>query len=405
MTDVLARPSERAPGEPAGGQSRPAVVGALLAAGWAALAGALPCAAAAVVGWFATTGGTAPWALRVGADAWLLAHGVPIDLAAGRLALVPLGLSLLPVILLCRAGAWVGRTCAVAKVGHVVAGAVVLAGAYAGFAALVAVLARTPGASPDLTRALAHAGGLALLAGLAGILRTSGHGRGGWRALPEEVRAAVHGGFAALVGMLTLGLLLVAASLVAHASRLTDLAAGLGPGVVGLVLLAVACLAYLPNAAVFAATYALGPGFALGTGTVVAPTGVVLGPLPAFPLLAAVPVGSTPPVWSMAVLALPIAAGVVAGLAAVRRFPAYGMDAAALRGGLAGVAGGVVFTGLAALAGGSAGPGRLADVGPSLLPVGVVAVSTLGIAGAVGVLATYAWRWARGNRPVRAAGE
>jgi hypothetical protein len=199
MTDVLSRlgttsgsgqTGERAP--------RPAPVGAVLGAGWAALAGVLPTAALAVIGWFATAGGTATWALRIGADAWLLAHRVPVELATGRLSLVPLGLSLLPVILLCRAGAWVGRTCEVGRIRHAASGVAVLALAYGAFAAFIALLARTTGATPDIARAFVQAGGLAAVAGGAGILRMSGHGAAIWRAVPEDVRAALHGGLAGL---------------------------------------------------------------------------------------------------------------------------------------------------------------------------------------------------------------
>ncbi|WP_020576917.1 DUF6350 family protein [Actinopolymorpha alba] len=394
MTELLAPTPVRDPGQPPEGQSpRPAFVGGLLAAGWAFLAGALPCAAVAVIGWFATSGGTAAWALRVGGDAWLLAHRVPIELADGEMGLAPLGLTLLPLILLCRAGAWIGRSCAVTRRVDVPVGAVAFAVAYGGLAALVAVVSRTAEAAPDVSRAFINAGLMAGVAGAAGIIRARGYGATFWGSLPEEVHAAVHGGVTGFVALFAGGILLVGASLVAHAGTLLDLTRGLAPGPVGLVLLLFMCLAYLPNAAVFAAAFALGPGFAAGTGTVVAPTGVALGPLPAFPLLAALPAGEAPPGWVMGVLVMPILAGAVAGVVAVRRYPTYGVDTSALRGGLAGVAAGLIFTGCAAVAGGAAGPGRLADVGPSVLQVGVVAVSTLGIAGAVGVLATRGWRW------------
>ena len=46
-------------------------------------------------------------------------------------------------------------------------------------------------------------------------------------------------------------------------------------------------LVVLPNAVLFAASYLLGPGFAIGTATVASPTAVVLGPVPMFPMLAA----------------------------------------------------------------------------------------------------------------------
>ena len=49
------------------------------------------------------------------------------------------------------------------------------------------------------------------------------------------------------------------------------------------------CVLVTPNATLFSGSYLLGPGFAVGTHTIVTPTAVVLGPLPMFPLLAALP--------------------------------------------------------------------------------------------------------------------
>jgi hypothetical protein len=396
MAGVLTRPTADVPDQSrVAALPRPAAVGAVLAAGWAALAGALPCAAVAVVAWFVTVGGTAPDALRVGVDAWLLAHMVPIALPGGAFGLAPLGLSLLPFVLLCRAGAWVGRTSAVQRVVHVCVGVVVLTVVYGGLVALIALLARTDGAAPDVLRAFVHAGVLAGVAGGAGIVRVSGHGVRAWRLVGEEARAALYGGVVGVVALVTGGAVLVTFSLVLHVGRLTDLVAGLAPGIGGFPVLLAICLGYVPNAAVYAGTYALGPGFAVGSATVVAPTGVALGPLPAFPLLAALPVAETPTGWVMCVLALPIAAGVVAGAAALRRYPAYSIDAATLRGGLAGVAAGVMFTLAVVVSRGPGGPGRLADVGPSALESGVVAMSVLGISGAAGVLMVRLWAWAR----------
>ena len=47
--------------------------------------------------------------------------------------------------------------------------------------------------------------------------------------------------------------------------------------------------AFVPNAALFAGSFLLGPGFAVGGATLVSPGAVVLGPLPVVPLLAALP--------------------------------------------------------------------------------------------------------------------
>ena len=56
-------------------------------------------------------------------------------------------------------------------------------------------------------------------------------------------------------------------------------------------LLLLASLCYLPNSVIWAIAYMLGPGFAFGIGTAVSPSGSALGAVPAFPMLAALPVG------------------------------------------------------------------------------------------------------------------
>ncbi len=56
-------------------------------------------------------------------------------------------------------------------------------------------------------------------------------------------------------------------------------------------------------------------------------------------------------------------------------------DETSLVGGLAGVLSGAVFTGLAWLSSGDLGVARLVDLGPRLLPLLVLAVTTMGLAG------------------------
>ena len=90
----------------------------------------------------------------------------------------------------------------------------------------------------------------------------------------------------------------------------------LDPGAVGAVLLLLVQVGYVPNAVVWAICYALGPGFAFGIGTVVAPTGSALGSLPMLPMLSALPSGahSAVPGWaSLAMLAVPTWRGRSAG--------------------------------------------------------------------------------------------
>src|SRR5262249_13620742 len=125
---------------------------------------------------------------------------------------------------------------------------------------------------------------------------------------------------------------------------------------------------------------------AFGAGTVVAPTGAALGPLPMFPLLAALPTGAhdSVPGWaSVAVLAMPYLAGVFGGVLLVRAAPSPAAETAPLWGFACGAATGCVTGLLAASSGGPLGSGRLAVVGPSGWQAGLVATLEVGVAAAV----------------------
>jgi hypothetical protein len=191
--------------------------------------------------------------------------------------------------------------------------------------------------------------------------------------------------------------LLAGGSLAAHLGEYRAMYASLAPGVVGGALLVLAQLAYVPNAVGWAICYSLGPGFAFGTSTVVAPTGAALGPLPLFPMLAGLPTSTHGVVgWvSMVVLALPYLAGVVGGILVARAAPTPAAEIAPLWGFASGVATGCVIGVLAAFSGGPLGSGRLATVGPSGWQATVVAILEIGVSAAV---ATGIANWIRVRR-------
>ena len=118
-------------------------------------------------------------------------------------------------------------------------------------------------------------------------------------------------GTAVLVGG---GALLLGASLVWHGGAARTSFLQLTEGLSGRFAVLLLCLALIPNAAVWSASYALGPGFALGVHHSVAPLSSAPAPLlPPFPLLAAVPdAGTGTPLNWLAAL-VPVAAGVTAG--------------------------------------------------------------------------------------------
>ena len=186
------------------------------------------------------------------------------------------------------------------------------------------------------------------------------------------------------------GAVLAGASLAVHLPEVKAATDALAPGVGGAALLLLAQLAYVPNAIIWAIAYTLGPGFAFGAGTVVAPTGSVLGAVPVFPMLAAIPPGGRPggPAWvPVVVLALPYLAGLFAGIVTVRIAPTPVIEAAPLWGFAAGTATGVLAGLGAAFAGGSLGDGRLSAVGPSGFQVGLVAILEIGVTAALAAAA------------------
>jgi hypothetical protein len=147
----------------------------------------------------------------------------------------------------------------------------------------------------------------------------------------------------------------------------------------------------LPNAVAFSGSYLLGPGFAVGAHTLVSPTLVTIGPLPMFPLLAALP-DSGSSSWTPWLMGVPPLVAAVGAVRAQRRLPTLRWDEGALRGCVGGVLAGVLFGLLASVSGGAVGPGRMRVVGPFTFDVLVHAITAFGIGGLVGGLVITGWQ-------------
>ena len=372
---LLTRPSRSDPTDgDAAAAHRPPVVLGLLAGVRAVVAGLFAAAVPCLLVWLAAPRVTGSWddAVRVGVDAWLLAHGATVVLLHGEVSLVPLGLTAVPLLLCRSAGRRVGRALLDADADvpsrplparHVVAAGAALAGAYAVVAALVAVGAATPGAHP--LEGQAALGGL-LVAGL-------GAGAGlrpalGGRAWPAAVAAPVRAALIALGGWLAASALLLAGALVLGWSRATELAAALDAGVVGGAGLLALQLALLPVALVWAGAWWAGPGFAVGAGSTVTPAATGVGVVPALPLLGALPEPGTHSGWMWLAVAVPVLCGVLAGRWLRRRRPA-GPGALLRDAAVTAVLVAAAAAVLSAWASGAAGAGRMAELGPRPLAV------------------------------------
>jgi len=343
------------------------------------------------VGWITAPhvgiGGGLAGVVRSAGLLWLVAHHVEVTVhGVGRIGLLPLGLVVVPGVLIERAGRWManaGHVTELRDVGYV---AVAIACPYALFTGAVAIACRSQVAEPSLWQAVAAGFLLALAAGGLGAAR----GLAPWRKLaglmPPRPRSVIVGMLAALAVLTACGALLAGVSLAMHLGTYRTAVGSLSPGIGGSALLLLAGLSYLPNSVIWAIAYMLGPGFLFGVGTAVSPSGSALGALPAFPMLAALPVGQAaafPPWLGFFVLVMPYLAGALAGLMTVRIAPTPQIEAAPLWGLLTGSLAGVVIGFAAKFSGGPLGSGRLAAVGPAGIEAGVVAVLEVGVTAAL----------------------
>jgi hypothetical protein len=396
MTDLLTAVSTRI--TPQRGAAPAAARPLWLSAGLAGLTGAgtvlLGCMALGLVGWFSSDAGThgdTRDALRVGADAWLLGHGAHLELVGATISAVPLGLTLFCAYVTFRLGRWATATSAPEDLAGTGLAAVVLAGLYGVVAVVTAVLASLPTAGLGAGRAFVGGFLVALLGGGAGLLFDAPAGAWLRSRLPESLRAVVRGALASVLLVLAAGALLVVAALLLDLGEAANVLSRLHTDPAGGALYTVIVAGVAPNAALLGGAYLLGPGFAVGTGTLVSPTLVVLGPVPAFPLLAALPQQGPGPAWAAGLVAVPVLLGALAGALVVRRHPHPGYETGAGRGLAGGVLGGVTISVLVSLAGGSVGPGRMSHLGAPFADVLMVATLALGVGGLLGAVAAT-WR-------------
>jgi hypothetical protein len=358
-----------------------AVVGGVVTA----LASWILCAGVTVLGWLAAEPGSLGDALRVGTLLWLLSNGVGVRLGDIPVTLVPWGATAVIAFMISRFAALSARNVrAHQRSGPGLIGVVTVA-AYLTCVLVGAMRWGEPWQAPARWAVVIA---VLLVAAWCGSSRSLGirsvemPGRALWRA-PAIIRAVL----AAQLAMLVAGAAVLVTALWTHLGQVETLHQALQPGVAGGIALLLLQLAFVPNALIWSAAYALGSGFSFGTGSVIAPAATQLGIVPGIPLLGALPSpgpGDLTQLWWLAAGAVAgaIACSVVLGSGPVPRF-----DLASLAGGVCGLLAAAVFAGLAWAASGDLGTLRLADLGPRLFPLLVMAGTTMGLSGLITGLA------------------
>ncbi|GAA3137439.1 cell division protein PerM [Streptosporangium carneum] len=402
---------------------RPLPVSGMLAAAWTLSVGLAVLTTFTLVGWIASPKGALgtglPGVFRTAAQLWLAAHHAGFAIPGGSVGLLPLGLTVLPAFLLYRAGIWMARDADLrlrlparlpknspkdeanarrrAQLALVAQAGISLAAPYALLAGVIALITDNEITQPFLGDALLSHLVLAFIAGSLATARTIGPWRLMLRLLPERLRAVLLSSAVALGIMLVAGAVLVLGSIVVNFGQVRALSEILSPGFVGGLLLLLIQVLYLINAIIWGMAYITGPGFAVGAGTLVAPTGVQLGTVPTLPILGALPDAGPTPAWAMAVVVLPFAAGAVAGVLSVRIAPSPSYEGAPLWGFVCGLATGTAAGALAALSGGSLGGGRLTAVGPAAWEVMLSVTLEVGVAAGISAGLANWWLIFRGH--------
>lgn len=263
------------------------------------------------------------------AHLWLLIHGVPLDLAAafgasaGTMTLVPLGLSILPLLLCYRSGRRLARASYEGEfLIPVLSGSVtyaLISSAMYGWAsphpqplqALNAALVPLGIVVAGLMwGGYREARSLSRMVGVdtaEQISQMSQYSRWAGSYAWAVVRAAVVA-FVALVG---LGAVLLGIGILAGWSQIVATYQELHAGAVGDTAVTLLQLGFLPNLVIYAIAWSTGAGFSFGAGTSVGLTSSDVGTLPMLPILGAVP--ESMGTFGLLGLLVPLAAGAIAG--------------------------------------------------------------------------------------------
>lgn len=188
------------------------------------------------------------------------------------------------------------------------------------------------------------------------------------RGRPHEIPVWLVAGFQAAVraalSLLAVGAVTVLLWALVRAKPVAEIFDLLGTGVFGTLLIWVLQLGYLPNLAAMALAWLSGAGFTLGSDSHYSVLATEPGPIPAVPLLAAIP--ESAPVWPL--LAVPPVAGAVLGALIYRRYAQPLFSTHLLTAITVIVSGFVLFVAGFWFAGGALGRERLTYVGAPVLP-------------------------------------
>ncbi len=364
--------------------------------------------------WAVQFGFALDWAAfwRASVDIWMLGHGADVTFTLDKatatalgggadvafpVTIAALGFAVLTFALALRAGRRVAET------KFRLFGEIVAIATFAVLALVLALTAQYPSAKLSIAQSVLLPTAVFAVGVIIGSVRTRRHEEDDngssirdwnddWEPSTRAlVAGALRGGTAAAFGVIAVAGVVLAVTFIAGYARIIALYESLHTELLGGIAVTLGQLAFIPDFVVWTASWLVGPGFSIGTGSTVSPIATQLGPVPAIPALGALPQGQF--AFGLVGIAVPV---VVAFLAAVLARPAIvaRLEPGSRIGGLVGagigmgLVGGVLLGLLAWFASGAAGPGRLVDVGPHPFSVGGWAALEIAVASVIALLAS-----------------
>jgi len=376
-----------------------------VAGGSAALVSMLTIALPALLAWVASSESTVDWtrALSVGSCAWLLANGAHLSAGPATVSLMPLLLTAFVLVVATIAARRIvvqlgdGRPRRLKRWGGLrrdVADAVfAFVSSYAAVG-LVAALATV--GQPLSASVWGSVMGTAVVGAVSMLVAVALEFRGEIGSVAPDltntlearlsilVRRAIRPGMWGALVIFGAGLALALAVVVMHLDRIARLYDTLGADPVGISVLSIGQVMFLPNVGLWAGSWMAGPGFGFGAGSAITWSHSNPGLLPLLPGLGALPDPGPLPADLWLTVLVPVAAGALVGWRALRevaRLSAWQVKARTAAS--ACVVAALLLTLASELAGGSLGAVRLAWVGAPSLVFGVAVLGELLLGAAV----------------------
>ena len=284
------------------------------------VAGAIAAGVAVVIGYIFTLGFImAAWlfaahgsestiqVLRAAGIAWQVLHLVPFAIGATTIGVLPWGFLVVPVFILWKATHWALKSSQPKSAFEFFRVAISISLIYAALAGIVGVISSTSDLRTGLFSAFLHSLLVSIATTIACIISFAPSRTILTDALPKLFVDGIRPALISFGLLFVAGSLLISVSLVLNWAQVRAVTSLMAPGFIDGFFMTLLGVGYLPTVNVWALSYLLGSGVALGGG-ILTPDNANPGAIPAFPLLSVLPNGSA--AFASYLILIPILIGI-----------------------------------------------------------------------------------------------